>query len=80
MPVFRFVSLEQLAGKFQFLLWRKGGFIGGKGLRVFVAGKIPLRSGIFAGNAAELAGNQLFAEEEGCILPFRQAVIADAEL
>ena len=75
-----FFCSDQLSRQFQLLLRGKASVEFLKGLRLPLRGEVALRRGVFPGDAAEIPGDQLPAQEEGVVRSLRQVVVADAEL
>jgi hypothetical protein len=69
--------LPKLTGQLQLLLRRE------LSVEHFAFGlihKVSSRRSIFAGDTGQIAGNELFAEKKRSIRPFRESVIAYAEI
>ena len=69
-------GLEDLSRKSQLLFVGKR-FI--EFLNIHIVHIVALGRPVYAGDSVQIAGNQLFAEEEGVVCALRQIVVADAE-
>ncbi len=72
-----YCSIKNLPREFQLFLRRECLV---KFLHVRIVHIVAPRRLVHAGDAVQIAGNQLFAEEEGVVRAFRQIMIADAKL